>query len=791
MATYSLYVCQLTILHGDEGHYLRVTQSLLRDGDLDLSNNLDGDAYREFHVLDPGVHRAPASPHGTVYSVHPVGLSVLMAPAYWAGFELWSNPRLGCALGMALMTAASLALAFVWLVRVGIGSTASCTAVFIAGTTTPVFLYSSQIFPEVPAVLLCLVVLGTLAHWQTSSAGYQSLGRWEVPQLGLLMAAIALLPFLHPRMAVLSGVLALPIILQAWNSPQRRHCLRAVGPAAALGVVLHIAFNLSISDGWLGPFRPGNAWSEDALRFSTWMVSIPGHWLHQTKGLVNSSPIYLLSLTALILLAVRARRLAVVAGAFYLASAGVNGLHPDWTFGFCLPARFLITALPVLLLGLALGLQSLSRKGPLVWFLVAFALCASWDSVLQSLVTPEVAYNGLHLGMRAVTDIYPLDIHFPTSDTALNLVDVCFWALALSALTAGSILKRFVPRSLCLATVALIPGMFGYTNTWQDRMSVDTSPYLPMLTDQGSVVHASDIPITLKILPILSTTGRQLESGTFLAQDDRPGVLTSYGLPVLFPGDYRLSALLAIARGGSVPNYAVVSQPVSQVWERREIVPLTASVSQKAVGIEFRVSQPTLGYSHFTYSGSGSLSVADVQLEFRPRKQRPQLERVRTFDLDGAPSSDGQVLALAVAGLPAGSYTARFGLQGLALSTVFERQPKPIVLAAWWNAAGESRSPTDETVEEWFDQDRRFKILARRPKLFGPQIEKLVPPWWLNVPFKGDRAFDLSFALAEPQEVWFLIKYDGGPAVHIHSLSLLRERDPARPPWKASIYEPE
>ena len=37
---YALYFCQITMLHSDEGQYLRVTQSLLHDGDMDLANNL-------------------------------------------------------------------------------------------------------------------------------------------------------------------------------------------------------------------------------------------------------------------------------------------------------------------------------------------------------------------------------------------------------------------------------------------------------------------------------------------------------------------------------------------------------------------------------------------------------------------------------------------------------------------------------------------------------------------------------------------------------------------------------
>ena len=96
---YTLYICQMVMIHGDEAQYLRVTQSLLHDGDIDLTNNLSGDV-TEFHVMDVGVDRAPVSPEGKIYSLHPVGLSLLLVPAYEVGLQLWENPRLGAALAL-------------------------------------------------------------------------------------------------------------------------------------------------------------------------------------------------------------------------------------------------------------------------------------------------------------------------------------------------------------------------------------------------------------------------------------------------------------------------------------------------------------------------------------------------------------------------------------------------------------------------------------------------------------------------------------------------------------------
>ena len=100
---YALYFCQVTMLHSDEGQYLRVTQSLVHDGDMDLANNLSIEQIKEFHVRDFGLNETPAAPEGKVHSTHPIGLSIALVPAYWWSLEAWANPRLGTALFIALL----------------------------------------------------------------------------------------------------------------------------------------------------------------------------------------------------------------------------------------------------------------------------------------------------------------------------------------------------------------------------------------------------------------------------------------------------------------------------------------------------------------------------------------------------------------------------------------------------------------------------------------------------------------------------------------------------------------
>ena len=153
---YALYFCQVTMLHGDEGQYLRVTQSLVHDGDMDLANNLSIEQIKEFHVRDFHVASAPASPEGKVHSQHPIGLSVALVPSYWWGLETWKNPRLATALFMALLASLCVPLFYVYLTRLGAAPWAALLATGMMAITNPIFTYSNQIFPEVPALLIFL-----------------------------------------------------------------------------------------------------------------------------------------------------------------------------------------------------------------------------------------------------------------------------------------------------------------------------------------------------------------------------------------------------------------------------------------------------------------------------------------------------------------------------------------------------------------------------------------------------------------------------------------------------------
>ena len=67
---------------GDEPHYLIITQSLLKDGDLRIQNNHDRGDYFDYHDNGLPPDFLQRGTDGQIYSVHAPGISVLLLPAF-------------------------------------------------------------------------------------------------------------------------------------------------------------------------------------------------------------------------------------------------------------------------------------------------------------------------------------------------------------------------------------------------------------------------------------------------------------------------------------------------------------------------------------------------------------------------------------------------------------------------------------------------------------------------------------------------------------------------------------
>ena len=318
---------------GDEPHYLMVAESLLRDHDLSLEKDYAEGRYRAFQdeTLEP--HYRVRGKGGEIYSLHAVGLSLLILPAYaFGGYP-------GASLFMALV-AALLARETREMVRDWSASDDLADGVGWAVALSPPLLhYAGLVFTEIPAALGVAFALRRLSRESRGSA-------WAVG------AVLAFLPWLNVRYAVL---LVLLLAYGVWIRRNPRDRLALVAPMVLSAV--GIATYHFVLYGFFDPRRVYGRRPEFAL--GTLPEGLPGLLLDQEFGLLVYAPLFALALPGFLQLWRKDRREALVAlglvGAVFLTA----GTWPMWRGGWNPPARFLVPIVPVL----ALAVAAVLRRG--------------------------------------------------------------------------------------------------------------------------------------------------------------------------------------------------------------------------------------------------------------------------------------------------------------------------------------------------------------------------------------------------------------------------------------------
>ena len=728
---YTFYFCQLTMLHGDEGQYLRVTQSLLRDGDIDLSNNLGDDHVFEFHVTQTGIDQAPASPEGKVHSIHPVGLSALLMPVYQIGVAL-GNPRLFCALFMALLSALCIGLLDEWLHRLGISPLAAGTATFICATSAPLFFFSNQLYPEIPALLISLIVLVQLPVTANPRLWHcdRTIAQPAIRLTGLALLLVAL-PFLHPRYLPLGGLLGVAILWEAWRSTDRHRTLAAILTTWLAGLGGLVAFNIMYSGDWLGAARPGNAWDENALQPATWLISLPGQWLHATKGLFTNAPVFALAGLGLSWLALRRDpRLLLVAG-LYAATAMINGLHPVWWFGFCLPARFLVTAIPAIALSLAVTLERSRQRVPLI-ILLSLACVVGWELIAAGLSTPEMFFEGRHLALSSIQRFYPLLLHgVAETEQILPLADTAFWVVVAGCTIALLHWQKPAVRVGLLVFLLLWPGVWGRAIDVAPRMKSEWVPGLNLISDDKEVRDA----INRTTLGALGQMEVGTETGTMRhAAGEAPGLLAQYY-------KHDRTGLLSVTtdctsvQNGSRNRFILRRRntlSVVQPWEERVFIPISADASGN-FRYYYLSERSSLVYLEVTYAGGGDeFRVGTTSTEFRV----PAVDHSTSLleSLDVPELGVGQLLASHKV-IQRGRYRVRFALKGSSWSEWFVRRPTPIHMAIFVTDPAEDIEATRQRVVALDgisgapeDPDRRYEHGDSPGRSTGRTVVDVTPP---------------------------------------------------------------
>lgn len=315
---------------GDEPHYLVITQSLLRDGDLAIENNHARGDYREYfgRPLKPDyIARGRA---GVIYSIHPVGLSVLVAPAFAiAGYH-------GAAATMVLLAALAATLMWRWAAVLS-GSDAAATVAWLAAACSATYvLHSFAMYPEIPAALAIMFVVA-------GSSGAATSRRPFVLAYGL---AIAVLPWLGTKYALVALVLLATTLFRVRRSP------RSVAALVVPCLVAWIGWLYFFYAFWGSPLPSVPYGTAHHMSLRTLLVGAPGLFLDQEYGILPYAPALALAVPGLWRLwrdGGERRRLALEIALVIGALVATVGAFHIWWGGSAPPGREVVAGL--LLLG--------------------------------------------------------------------------------------------------------------------------------------------------------------------------------------------------------------------------------------------------------------------------------------------------------------------------------------------------------------------------------------------------------------------------------------------------------
>jgi hypothetical protein len=420
---------------GDEPHYLLMAQSLWREHDLDLRDNLAREDWREY---TPG----PVAPHwgaprrdGRPFPAHGPGLPLLLAPVYAAGGRLLCVAVIGLAAAALTLQVRALAL------RAGADERGALLA-WAAAAGPPVAFYALHVYTEVPSALALAASLRLLLDAQAAAGEPRAVRR----AAGAALLAVAL-PWLHVKMAAAAAALGLLALGRL-----RGRARLAFAGVAALGAALYAFFFLGVY-GLASPMAlyGGTAPGVGERRP---LLALAGLLLDRSFGLLPYAPLFLLALAGLPRLLSRARADVAVQG---LLATGLAVLAPVlawrmWWGGQCPPARFLVPLVPLLAVAAGALVSGAPARGlgrwrwPLAGLSLALTLFMAADPGRLLMLNRGDRQTRVWTALSGPVDVGAFLPSLVAAEAA-DLRALAVWAAALAALLALHVAARRSARA--------------------------------------------------------------------------------------------------------------------------------------------------------------------------------------------------------------------------------------------------------------------------------------------------------------------------------------------------------
>jgi hypothetical protein len=455
---------------GDEPHYLVMTQSLLRDGDLQIENNHARGDYLEYFrgQLRPDYLRRGTN--GQIYSIHAPGLPAVIAPAYaLQGYH-------GVVVFLSIV--AGIGSALLWLASYGLtGSVGAAWFAWAAwALTVPFFFETFSVFPD--GLGATLVLFAALPLLDGSACGPREArsrrvrasgggtpralnevgqgpgrGRWVATG-----AVLALLPWLHTRFAIIAASLGVFLVLRLIGSAEGRAHLVAFLAIPVASALAWFGFFRAIY-GTFSPAAPYGGYTQTSP--ANILTGLPALLFDQQFGILPNAPVYGFCFVGMLVLARRRPRLATELSVTSLAYLLSSSAYYMWWAGSSAPARFAVPVLPLLVLPGAWLWKSARDSATRAVGMAALVVSLAITAALVVVDGGHLAYNfrdGYSLAAEWLSPIVDLPQGLPsffrqTSGAALFRA-LCWIVPILGAWLALRTIERKRPAEASRATLA-------------------------------------------------------------------------------------------------------------------------------------------------------------------------------------------------------------------------------------------------------------------------------------------------------------------------------------------------
>ncbi len=411
-------------LAGDEPHYLAISQSLARDGDLNVFNQYFRDGFKEFLQVEKlAAHGTWGKGYKKIYSYHLPGLSLTLAPFFF--FKL-SLPLLYFLLRafLGLFGALLAVLVYLFCLRLWRSRSLAFYATLVFTLTAPLFFFSIHVYPEIQAMLLVLSALYLLL-FKTEAKSSHAL--WA----GLLLGSTI---FWGVKYAIFIYPFTLGFCTYwLWRRQYRKALLLAVFPLlfqALFFLYLHGAYGTfspnAVYYGMLNP-EQSRAFYETILNKITLNMrweTLLDYFFDQRDGLLLYNPFYFFAFPGLLLALKKIKRyrlhllVALPAMMFIL-----NHAFSTIRSGYCPQGRYL---------------------APAAWMLMLFALIYYRESRNRPFRLAFLVLPCYPLFVTGYQVLAPFTLYQPTTHDTVQRAGLMFLNWSNSCIDLPALLPSFI-----------------------------------------------------------------------------------------------------------------------------------------------------------------------------------------------------------------------------------------------------------------------------------------------------------------------------------------------------------